>query len=249
MIYKVFNQFTGEHEDFLDELGAKTRYKELIVLILTSFNFNPEKNIIKSNQRWSTDQLSAEHFYNDFFGVYCVGVYAYSILDIVNDSYKGRCFYFIESDRYVLIKVYNGTVLEIYQHFQNENRSVTFDLSTKQPIFYYLNNDSEKYDYYTNELMGTTSNVSSEKIPLPEYAQTFMDRYQNDFNIVGHGYRSYGYIIEYIESNEVELNSHYDVEYKSSIDKARDLISVVTEVLDDIGGFKTEIVDTSLWMN
>jgi hypothetical protein len=243
-MFKIFNPFIGEHEDFEDIELAKVRVNTLILECLIVFKKEPIAGVISTNQPYNSELAVAEQTYFSFFNKVVKGCYHYTVFDIVNGVRKARCFYFIdELGLETLIKVDGTTTLELYHRPLNEKRSVTYDLQTKLPIFYYSHQDLQKYDYYTDTLLAVNEISST---TLSADMQLLLANFPEITNVGVHGQKEYGYAVEYIENPLMEPNNNYDEEYDNAYKESAKLVPIIREVVTPEGTI-TEIIDTSLW--
>ena len=246
-MFKIFNQFTGEHENIENIEIAEQTFNELVLKCLIDFQKEPSKEIISESQLYNDELILAEQTYFHFFNKEVKGKYHYTVFDIINGIKKGRCFYFIDNDNLeTLIKIDNLQVLELYHRPLNENRSVTYDLQTKLPIFYYNDHDLKKYDYYTDELLAVNEiNISS----LSSDMQLLLDNFPEITNVGVHGIKEYGYAVEYREIPNTIMNPNYDSEYIAAYKESSLLVPVIRETITVDGLTISEIIDTSSWIS
>jgi hypothetical protein len=260
-MYKILNIKSGIYEDFSTIIEAKI---DAINMIKLNIQPTPKATKIDCNKR---DQEAAEHavnmqlasdLYFEFFGVQRSCVYYYSIFDLVNNRSMGDAYYFPRVDNdgvsqeEVLVKIKDNVVLEIYHKPNNTtlHKALTYDLITKEPKFYYLNNDCAKYDYYTNELLAT----SYEGGVSPDFDINAALRYHPEIEqsrIRVNGARPYGYIVEYIKTTPMTINENYEQDKLDFLEylKASKYLSCIYESLDENGYIITEVIDTDPWID
>lgn len=243
-MYKVFNMFTGLYEDQDSLEDAIITHNKFVDAYVTPML---KEKIPAHIQIWDSEKSLAESFFTSFFGSYAEASYSYTNFDVQNGELKSRCFVFETSLPKRLIKIAGDVVLEVYEVCTDEpnQMSITYDLKTKEPLFKYFaeNNVFTKKDFYTNEVLATTSGG-----PLLPEQQALLDRYPDIKNLVLlHGQRSYGYVVEFIEPMTMVDNPNMVEEKTLLITEGKKRASVIFEEPDEQGLIKTKIIDTSDW--
>lgn len=235
-MYKIFNQFTGVHETVLTLNSAKVRFNELLGEIIGLSIKHNDAHLPNTSQPWATEVSVAENSYFSFFGDRLAGKYYYTIFDVTHGTQVARNFYFInDAGDDTLVKVSGLDTLEIYHRLVNSGKSISYDIQTKQPLFYYTNDSLTKYDYNTDAVLSVTT-LGTDTIPIE--ILRMLDNYPQITNIFTHAQKDYGYIVEYVEPSLTE---------PININTLRKLVSVVYETYTLEGLMGTEIIDTSTW--
>jgi hypothetical protein len=231
---------------------AKTIYKNIFDKYLTETT-KPKEYKASSNQPWDSDKEIAELFYENFFGFKCISNLEHTNFELESESIIARCFFFDNGTNHNLIKVSNGVVTEVYQKypFGHERYSFTYNLQTKELVYYYklVQENSKviaiKYDIATDLPLSETY-LSEE---LPEKYNSVYSKYPEIFNFVfRHGTRPYGYMVEYNEQPLLEINENYNTELENLINEIRAKIIVIKEgISNETYLYETETIDTSDW--
>jgi hypothetical protein len=243
-MYKVFDTILGQYQDAISIDEAKYLYQQLINKFVSSVNV--PKEIPADIQIWNTQQEAANTFYEAFFGIKQEGTYAYSNFHLQTGQVINRCFIY-STNVLIKVRVADNSILEIYQLKSDEPNqlSVTYDLSTKEPVFKYFidGNVFIKKDATTGvELARTFIGQPTEEFTV------LLQSYPDVANKVAqYGVKDYGYVVEFCEDIQTIPNPNYEQHIADIRNEAMNRNNVIFEAPNDAGLITTQVVDTSEW--